>query len=221
MVGHSEWRREVPLSELVGKIAVMMEVPLESLLLRGINHVGRDRAMYLCREVGQQGLRKIGEIFGVKSAAVSKQWQSRLGTGLFLGLLVTALPACDSSKGPGATSTTSAPLPGAHQAPTHSDQFVAVLTLGDKMDNRVIASPTTQFSPSTHEIFGLTNALEDIAGLLQTALIRVMHEDLGHTPQRLGELGAPGSIEDMELGHAELFVPHESRIGQRDRIQCG
>ena len=43
----------------------------KTLLRRGGNNAGRDTAIYLCREVGQKGLRKIGEIFGVKSAAVS------------------------------------------------------------------------------------------------------------------------------------------------------
>lgn len=71
LVGYRKWRKEVPLSKLVGQIAVIRGVSPDDLLKRGRSHSERDTAMYLCREVGQKGLREIGEAFGVKYAAVS------------------------------------------------------------------------------------------------------------------------------------------------------
>ena len=71
LVGHRQWRKEVPLADLLGEIAAVREVAGEELLARKKSHVERDVAMYLCREVGQRPLREIAELFGVKYAAVS------------------------------------------------------------------------------------------------------------------------------------------------------
>ena len=43
----------------------------KTLLRRGGNNAGCNTAIYLYRKIGQKGLKKIGEIFGVKSTAVS------------------------------------------------------------------------------------------------------------------------------------------------------
>ena len=71
LVGHKQWRKEIPIARLLGQIAEVRDVAEEALLTRRRSHIERDVAMYLCREVGQKSLREIGDLFHVKYSAVS------------------------------------------------------------------------------------------------------------------------------------------------------
>jgi len=71
LVGYKQWRKEIPIVEVLGQIAQARDVTEEALLTRRRSHIERDVAMYLCREVGQRSLREIGDLFGVKYSAVS------------------------------------------------------------------------------------------------------------------------------------------------------
>jgi putative transposase len=71
LVGHRQWRKELPIDDLLGQVAQVRKTTPEDLLTRRKPHMERDVAMYLCREVGQKPLREIAQRFGLKYSAVS------------------------------------------------------------------------------------------------------------------------------------------------------
>ena len=71
LVGHRQWRREVPLPDLLASVAEVCEAPREQFYARTRPNPARDLAMYLCREVGERSLAELAREFNVKYAAVS------------------------------------------------------------------------------------------------------------------------------------------------------
>jgi hypothetical protein len=71
VVAYKEWRRSVPVGELLARFAEAWQVPPADLRSRRRPNEARDIFIYVCREVGGRELREIGEVLGIKGAAVS------------------------------------------------------------------------------------------------------------------------------------------------------
>lgn len=71
LVGYRRWRKDVPMKELLAKVAEVWGASIEDVMDTKRPNQARDAAMYLCREVGEKKLREIGEMFGIRYAAVS------------------------------------------------------------------------------------------------------------------------------------------------------
>lgn len=71
IVGAKQWRRELPLETIMLVIGKVCGVSVSAIQCRAKGNEARDTAAFLCREVGQKSLAEIGEVLGVKPAAVS------------------------------------------------------------------------------------------------------------------------------------------------------
>jgi len=70
IVNYRQWRRTVPMAALLEKAAGAWGVSVGLVHERRRPNEARDTVIYLCREAGQKGLREIGEVLGIRSAAV-------------------------------------------------------------------------------------------------------------------------------------------------------
>ena len=83
VVAYKEWRRSLPTPELMSRIGELWGVPPAELHSRRRPNEGRDVVIYLCREAGGKELKEIGQVLGIKAAAVSlaaKRVRERLAT---------------------------------------------------------------------------------------------------------------------------------------------
>jgi len=71
VVAYREWRNELPAEEVIRKAAEAWGVGLEEVHAHRKPNPARDVVAYLCREAAHKELKEIGEVLGVKAAAVS------------------------------------------------------------------------------------------------------------------------------------------------------
>jgi len=71
IVAYKEWRRSVPTTELIARIVELWGLAPAVVQSRRRPNEGRDLVIYLCREAGGKALREIGQVLGIKGAAVS------------------------------------------------------------------------------------------------------------------------------------------------------
>ena len=70
VVNYRQWRRTVPISDVLAKAASAWGATLDEVCRRGRPNEARDAVIYLCRECAEKGLREIGEPLGIRTAAV-------------------------------------------------------------------------------------------------------------------------------------------------------
>ena len=71
VVAYKEWRKAVPAGEMIARLGELWGVPPADVQTRQRPNAARDIVIYLCREAGGKALREIGQVLGIKGAAVS------------------------------------------------------------------------------------------------------------------------------------------------------